>query len=743
MDFLPDIADGNLESHSLAELVASAFVSHVTGTLVVEQGRSDSRLFLRYGKPCGAQLASGESSLEEVLLQSGAVDAQTWERTRLLAQSTKVAHEEVLVGEGVLTRHQLEHFLATIQWRHVVALCLVRQGRYELRGWERPPPWTEGVALDPLRLLVEVARANEFSDRFEAIVARVGDRRVRRSHEFDGLAARLTIDEMETMAFDAVDDWMALDQFGDVFLSGDDARSLGVASLLLGLLEVEEPVESAELLAASLLSPSLPDDAFDAANASASGEIDGFDIDVDNLDIEIDGFDVEEEDKPLELNEGERSWHSAGVDPFAFAFDAGEHAAQSSKREALSDDARESTPTSPPSNLAEDDLFSGVEDLAAFLDTPEATQPIRLSDTSRNESGSDDLALAFAQESTAAEANAFEEEDIPFSFDPAGDEMALEAAMEVSEEERSGRIEISEPAGTVRTPSPSSRLDSRKRLLQRAFRNVGGDAFRRITQPIATSPDISMNADPAPEGAVLDVELDREVKERLAGRADDHFMRLGVSRNATTGQIKDAFLALAKRFHPDALSASGQLALQPAVREVFSLVKESYDALIDPAARARYLMELDAGATAKDAKSKRDPAAAEKAFGEAKKLLARKRVVDAEELLVNAVALDPKSEYLAELAWTLYQLRKDEAHDEIRSFVKRSLGTAEVHDRAYVVAAYIARVDGDDVLCEKMFRSALRVNPNNAAAASEIRLLESRSKTGWFGRRSDKSATRR
>lgn len=791
MDLLPSIADGNLESHSVAELVACAFVSNATGTLVVEQGRTDSRLFLRHGKPCGAQLSTGESSLSDVLIQAGAVDAQTLERTRVLAQSKRVAHGEVLVDEGVLTREQLDHFMMTLQWQHVFSLSLERQGRYELRGWERPPPWSERVALDPLRLLVEVFRTDGLSDRMNAIIERVGDRRVRRSGEFDDLARRLALEEVEAQALRSAGDWMPLDQFGERLSSIDEARNLGIASLLLGLLEVEQTNSSTQSVTGSpWLRPS-PEDAVGDQSAtgpaksvtassllrpdmSADDELDGFDFDVDGFESDSDagGFDFDV-DAPLELDDTNRGWSSTNVDPFALGSEStlqesAPHAqphseptpdvrsglsmqesslllADAALDAGLEQIARESTspPSAPPPPLADDDLFSGVEDLVGPLETSESTGPIQLEDSPTVNIRLDDLALTFAQEMMAAEAGTLDADESFLPIDTSADDVSLNAAWEVSEEERSGRSEISEPVNLDHTPSQTqARPDARKRLLQRAFRNVGGDTFRRVTQPISISPGPSATPAPLPAGVELDVELAREVRQRLAGRKEDHFKRLGVARDATTAQIKEAFHVLAKRFHPDTLSASGQLALQPEVEKIFLLVKESYDALVDPATRARYLMELDASAApASRNVSRHDPAAAASAFGDVKKLLARKSLVAAADLLVRVVELDQKSEYLAELAWTLYGIRK-QLDEEIRSLASRARARPpkEIHDHAFVVAAYIARIDGDDASCEKYFRDALKANPNNPTATNEIRLIDSRKKPGWFGLRTEKPA---
>jgi curved DNA-binding protein CbpA len=62
----------------------------------------------------------------------------------------------------------------------------------------------------------------------------------------------------------------------------------------------------------------------------------------------------------------------------------------------------------------------------------------------------------------------------------------------------------------------------------------------------------------------------------------DYFEQLGVSRDATTIDIKKAYRKLANKYHPDKNNGSE-------VEEQFQLIKEAYDAISDPKKRALYL----------------------------------------------------------------------------------------------------------------------------------------------------------
>ena len=62
----------------------------------------------------------------------------------------------------------------------------------------------------------------------------------------------------------------------------------------------------------------------------------------------------------------------------------------------------------------------------------------------------------------------------------------------------------------------------------------------------------------------------------------DHFEQLGVSRDASTIEIKKAYRKLANKYHPDKNSGNE-------VEEKFQLIKKAYDAISDPKQRSLYL----------------------------------------------------------------------------------------------------------------------------------------------------------
>jgi curved DNA-binding protein CbpA len=604
LDLLPPLAAGGLARSSLAEVLAAAFRSSATGTLLLEQGGRESRLFLRRGRPCGGQLPGGFHNLGRHLVRKGLLDRQTLERTVKLRAATGRRHGVVLVAEGLLTPAELLSNLRELQRQNIQRLCLVRDARYELRGWERPPEWTEELDLDPLRVVIAALESEQLADRRRAVLAWLGDRPLRPAPDFDHLASLVALRPHERQELGTLAVPRAAAALGHGLLDAT-AEAFVAASALLGLLEPDTDEERFTPLLTPIDEPPAQPVALETG-------------------AELPTLEPIDEVSP-------------GPDPIA-----GE---------------------------------------AAGLDE-------------RRKSGA-------GAESTA-------------------DEAAVGST----------------PASASRTPeegaaAEAQRAELRRRLQRRGMLNLG-PLLGRAAESSATAARAEETT-PAPgeteagRRGLPEPELEQEIRSRIARRGtEDHFSRLGLARTATTEEVREAFLLLARRFHPDRLSATGRAHLLGPARELFALIKESYDALIDPAARARYVSQLEA--TAGDARrsSKQRADEARLASRKAAVYLSKNDLESAEAELVRAVHSDPRAEYLAELAWTL-QLnprRRDEAREEIRQLVARALGAVPEHERAFVVAGRFARIAGDAARARRYFRQALERNPRSLEALRELRVLE-------------------
>jgi hypothetical protein len=84
-----------------------------------------------------------------------------------------------------------------------------------------------------------------------------------------------------------------------------------------------------------------------------------------------------------------------------------------------------------------------------------------------------------------------------------------------------------------------------------------------------------------------------EAHEGLGART--HFEILGVPRDATEAQVREAYFRLAKRFHPDVHHDEALSDLRDKLEEVFARLGEAYEVLCNPRIRASYERDLARG----------------------------------------------------------------------------------------------------------------------------------------------------
>lgn len=259
----------------------------------------------------------------------------------------------------------------------------------------------------------------------------------------------------------------------------------------------------------------------------------------------------------------------------------------------------------------------------------------------------------------------------------------------------------------------------RKKMLVRGLRNLGGPPREQEAPAPAREPSVEQDdAEFSPEDQrfVDDVRS----RARLASR-QDAYARLGVSQGASSEQVKSAYLALAKRYHPD--RAAGRLSrIRAEMETLFAELKEAYEAVGTAQARASYDEQAKAGGRSS---SRKEEAVLSLKMGE---VLLKKRDFDgALNKLRHAVDLDATGDALAALAWALVADPKgsSSAKDEAASLINRALRASGATARTYYVAGVLWRTKDPDSACDA-FRKALDLDPHHSDAALELRLIEQR-----------------
>jgi DnaJ-domain-containing protein 1 len=262
----------------------------------------------------------------------------------------------------------------------------------------------------------------------------------------------------------------------------------------------------------------------------------------------------------------------------------------------------------------------------------------------------------------------------------------------------------------------------RKKLLSRGLRNLGALPTRaEFEGAVAVTPKI-----PSPKGtgpAPEDQRFIDEVRSRVEmAPAQSAYARLGVEPSATSEMIRNAYLDAAKRFHPDRATSPDFAEVQAELQTLFALLKEAYEAIATPDARARYDASLKA---ATRGGSRKEEAAIALKMGEV--LLKKRDFEPALNKLRRAADLDPTGDVLAALAWALVSDPKasQQAKEEAASLINRALRAPGVTARTYYVAGVLWRTKDPDSAVDA-FRKVLEIDPRHPDASLELRLIEQR-----------------
>ena len=259
-------------------------------------------------------------------------------------------------------------------------------------------------------------------------------------------------------------------------------------------------------------------------------------------------------------------------------------------------------------------------------------------------------------------------------------------------------------------------------------------------RPVAAPPPRPVAAPAPPPVAVRPEHAARraEIEKRAqALDSEDLFQLLGLTRETPPEQIRNAYFALAKIWHPDRVPP--ELAdVKPLVARVFARISDAFQTLNDAAKRKEYLERLQAGGGTHDDDEKIArvvDAALE--FQKAEILLKKNDLVGAEQLATSAIRADPEQpEYLTLLVWIRAQRRGDPPgmregmtsnhFDDLIRLLDGVLAKEPSYERAIYYRGVLLKRGGHLDRALRDFKQAVELNPKNIDAVREVRLNDMR-----------------
>lgn len=226
----------------------------------------------------------------------------------------------------------------------------------------------------------------------------------------------------------------------------------------------------------------------------------------------------------------------------------------------------------------------------------------------------------------------------------------------------------------------------------------------------------------------------REILER-AQTIDrtDYFSMLDVARDATRDEVENAFLALAKRWHPDRLPP--ELAgARDACSRVFARMSEARAVLVDDEARARYMRLLSEGSGSPETQETVQKVVdAATNFQKAEVCFKRNDTAQAETFCRRALELDDtQPDYHALLAWLVALKPESQSGEGTLACIKmldKAVALSNRCEKAYFWRGMLYKRLGKTDLALKDFKRVADMNPRNIDAVREVRLYTMRAGT--------------
>lgn len=215
--------------------------------------------------------------------------------------------------------------------------------------------------------------------------------------------------------------------------------------------------------------------------------------------------------------------------------------------------------------------------------------------------------------------------------------------------------------------------------------------------------------------------------EKIKGK--NHFEILGLEPNCRDVEIKRAYYALTKLYHPDLFEEGSDRKTLLLANEIFCLIASAYEVLSDGRSRKEYQEQLKRGLLEGDATMASRILLAEIEFRKGQGYLRAKNFEAAIKSFQLSVDMNPdEGEFCAYLGWAVYnrQGRSSEEGIKAMEYVKKALSMNPRIPMACYFLGFIYKVEGNIEAALKEFNKALRLKPDLTEPLREIRLINMR-----------------
>lgn len=267
-----------------------------------------------------------------------------------------------------------------------------------------------------------------------------------------------------------------------------------------------------------------------------------------------------------------------------------------------------------------------------------------------------------------------------------------------------------------------------------------------IPMPEVETLDRSAAAQPKPAGPSPEEQAIRDdiLSRHAALSSATLYDLLGISMNASNAELKKAYYAMAKKYHPDRHHSPFLHDVHGQLEELFLKVQKAYQKLSDPLARRRYDSSLRTEAPRGEVPSMGPPPGApgiegdpppttaapkegpgptdkmaEAQYREGKRHFLEMHFFDAIQCLREAVRLSPdKGHYHKLLAQAL--VKNPHWRKEAEEHFQKALETDQFDPECFVGLGEIYEAAGMTSRAQKMYAQALNYDPSNEIALEKV-----------------------
>ena len=266
--------------------------------------------------------------------------------------------------------------------------------------------------------------------------------------------------------------------------------------------------------------------------------------------------------------------------------------------------------------------------------------------------------------------------------------------------------------------------------------NEGGETGIETESPAAAAEPFSPGQTAGP-GPSAEEESDDSGKEHSSGFNDrvaefyssigdkDYYEILGVSRDSTPAEIRDSYYHLVKYYHPD-VNPNADHETRAKAEEIFTRITTAYETLSQGDKRAQYDSHEELSALKSQAKYIYE---AEMTFKKGITLLVQRNYTEAEKHLREAVQMNPdEAAYIGAHGWTRFLAADDKTSvlQEVRNCLENAIKMNDKIAENYYYMGCVYKHTNDFRNAAKYFEKAIEIDPDYIEAKREVRLINTR-----------------